>query len=405
MTLKLSNIGQLATYNSETDKVERSEHVEMIVEGSEIAKIGKDLPSTRKEIDAAGCLATPGFVDPHTHPVFAETRHREFEMRSAGKSYLEIAASGGGIKSSVKAVREINEEELARRVEDRMWEFLRLGTTTVEAKSGYGLSTDSELKSLRVLKQVRDKVPIDIVPTFLGAHEFPPEYSTDRSAYVNLICREMIPAVAHQGIAEFCDVFCEKGWFQVDEARRILQVAMEYGLKPRLHADEFENSEGAFLAAELHAFSADHLMCVSEDAIPRMAKGGVVATLLPGTTFFLGHTQYAPARKFLDGGVEVALASDFNPGSSMIQSMAFIMSLACLYLGMTVEETLRAATHGAAKSLGRDDVIGSLETGKQADLVIWNLRDLAEVPYHVGGNHVNWVVKRGIPVVDRHLFS
>ncbi|MEE9167580.1 MAG: imidazolonepropionase [Candidatus Neomarinimicrobiota bacterium] len=401
MTLKLSNIGQLATYNSRLDRVERLENVEMILEGTKIASIGKSLPSAHDEIDVSGCLVTPGFVDAHTHPVFAETREHEFEMRALGKSYKDIAAAGGGIISSVRTLKALDEGELSRRVEGRMWDFLRLGTTTLEAKSGYGLSTESELKSLRVLKRVSESVPVDIVPTFLGAHDFPLEYSDNRSAYVDLVCQEMIPAVADQGIAEFCDVFCEKGWFSLDDSRRILTVGVEYGLKPRLHADEFEDSGAASLAAEMNASSADHLMCVSHDAIALMARHGVVATLLPGTTFFLGRTRYAPARKFLDAGVEVALASDFNPGSSMIQSMGFVLSLACLYLGMSVDEALRAATYGAAKSVGREKVIGSLEPGKQADLIVWTVRNLAEVPYHVDGNRLYRIIKKGVQVAGQ----
>lgn len=401
MALKITHIGQLATYVSATQTVQRLADVEMIIEGDSIAEIGTHLPSAHSELDAGGGLVTPGFVDPHTHPVFADTREHEFEMRAAGKSYRDISEAGGGIKSSVRALREMDEEELVARVESRLRQFLQLGTTTVEAKSGYGLSTDAELKSLRVLKRAAEAVPVEIVPTFLGAHDFPDEYSQNRERYVDLVCQEMIPAVARQGIAEFCDVFCEEGWFSVDDSRRILERAKEYGLKVRIHADEFEDSGGASLAAELGAFSADHLMEVSESGIRRLAESGVVAVLLPGTTFFLGQSSYAPARMLLDEGVEVALASDFNPGSSMIQSMAFIMTLACLFMGMTTDEALRAATYGAARSLGREETVGSLEPGKRADVVVWSLRDASGIPYHVGANRVKTVVKSGILVVDR----
>jgi len=401
MTLKITNIGQLATYNSEIASFERVNNTEIVIEEGCIEQIGEKLPSTHDEIDANGHLVTPGFVDPHTHSVFARTRENEFEMRTAGMTYQDIAASGGGIWSSVKAFREMDEDELIRRVEGRLREFLQFGTTTLEVKSGYGLSTGYELKSFRVMEQAKKEVPIDIVPTFLGAHDFPEEYSENQSGYIDLVCHEMIPAVVEQGIAEFCDVFCEKGWFNVEDSRRILQVARDYGLKLRLHADEFEDSGAASLAAELLAFSADHLMRISDDGIRLLAENGVVAVLLPGTTFFLGETSYAPAGKLLAAGTEIALASDFNPGSSMIQSMAFIMSLACLYMGMTVEEALRAATFGGAKSLDRENIVGSIEPGKQADLIIWNLKELSEIPYRITGNYVEKVIKKGILVVNR----
>jgi len=401
MSLKISNIGQLATYNSQTAVVEKLSDVDIIIEGDYIAQIGERLPSTQKIIDASGHLVTPGFVDSHTHPVFAETRESEFKMRAEGKSYQDIAAAGGGIKSSVKSLRRIDEKELVERVIHRMNEFLELGTTTIEAKSGYGLSTESELKSLRVIEQTQKEVSIDILPTFLGAHDFPEEYSENKSAYVGKICNEMIPAIADQGIAEFCDVFCEEGWFNIEDSRRILGVAKNFGLRPRLHANEFKDSGAALLAAEMQAISADHLMFISDEEIRLLAENGVVAVLLPGTTFFLGRTSYAPARELLESGVEIALATDFNPGSSMIQSMPFIMSLACLFMKMTVEEAFRAATFGGAKSLGREKNIGSLQSGKQADLILWNLKELTEIPYRINGNYIGKVFKNGIQVVGR----
>lgn len=395
MSLKITNIGQLATFNPETGKVEKSAGVEIECQDGLVTSIGSNLPSADKEIDASGSLVTPGFVDCHTHPVFAASRAEEFSQRTAGKTYQEIADAGGGIMSSVRSLRETDEVELVEAVKRRMERFLSLGTTTVEAKSGYGLSTQSELKSLSVLSKVAGEVAVDIVPTFLGAHDFPEDFSDNRGAYVDLICREMIPAVAEQGTAEFCDVFCEDGWFDVESSRRIMTTAREYGMKLRLHADEFKDSGAASLAAELKVLSADHLMHVSREAIARMAKAGVVATLLPGTTFFLAESEYAPARRFMDTGVKVAIATDFNPGSSMIQSMPFVMSLACLYMGMTVAEVFISATYCAAKSLGKEGVVGSLLPGKQADLVLWNLRTLEEIPYHIADNRVLAVVKKG----------
>lgn len=395
MSLKITNIGQLATFNPETGKVEKSAGVEIECQDGLVTSIGSNLPSADKEIDASGSLVTPGFVDCHTHPVFAASRAEEFSQRTAGKTYQEIADAGGGIMSSVRSLRETDEVELVEAVKRRMERFLSLGTTTVEAKSGYGLSTQSELKSLSVLSKVAGEVAVDIVPTFLGAHDFPEDFSDNRGAYVDLICREMIPAVAEQGTAEFCDVFCEDGWFDVESSRRIMTTAREYGMKLRLHADEFKDSGAASLAAELKVLSADHLMHVSREAIARMAQAGVVATLLPGTTFFLAESEYAPARRLMDAGVEVAIATDFNPGSSMMQSMPFVMSLACLYMGMTVAEVFISATYCAAKSLGKEGVVGSLLPGKQADLVLWNLRTLEEIPYHIADNRVLAVVKKG----------
>ena len=399
-TLKIKNIGELVTYNSHLSRLERVSDTEIYIENGVIVAIGEEFGSADHEIDADGALVTPGFVDPHTHPVFSETREYEFEMRVAGKSYREIAEAGGGILTSVRSLREISEEELVKKVVQRMREFLKLGTTTIEAKSGYGLSTESELKSLKVLNIVRESMQWDIVPTFLGAHAFPVEFETDRNAYINLICEEMIPAISEQGIAQFCDVFCEKGWFEVDDTRRILNTAKNYNLGIRMHVDEFVDSGGAVLAAELGATSADHLMHTSDEGIHKMAESGVTAILLPATTFFLGELNYAPARKFINEGVNVALATDFNPGSSMTQSMPFVMTLACLYLGMTVEEAFIGTTYNSARSLNMQDKVGSLEVGKQADLIIWKLKSLSQIPYWFGGNNIICVIKCGERVVD-----
>ena len=401
MTLKVANIGELTTYNSEKKDIIRKTSMDMIIEEGRISEIDKSLPDADEKVDAYGRLVTPGFVDAHTHPVFAKARADEFGMRVSGTSYQEIADQGGGIRASVNALREMPEEKLLELTKRHLEDFLSLGTTTVEAKSGYGLSTKSELKSLVVLSEAADSVAINVVPTFLGAHDFPNEFADNRNGYVDLICDEMIPAVTKQGIAQFCDVFCENGWFDVDSSRRILETGNEHGLKPRLHADEFVDSGAAELAAEVGAFSADHLMHVSDEGIRKMAEADVVAILLPGTTFFLGKQTYAPSRKLIDAGISVALATDFNPGSCTIQSMPFIMSLACLYLSMSVEESFMAATQIAAKSLGRDKSVGSLEVGMEADVVIWDVDRLERIPYHVGGNKVHRVFKSGKEVVYR----
>ncbi len=395
MSQKITNIEKLVTYNSSSKKVVESTNQEILVSDGNIEEIGAEVSNTEKVVDAGGGLVTPGFVDSHTHPVFADVRAEEFAMRAAGKSYQEIAAAGGGILSTVRGVRDASEDVLEESVFSRLEKFLALGTTTVEAKSGYGLSVEDELKSLRALKRAAKRSEVDVVPTFLGAHDFPAEYRHRKDDYVSLVCEEMIPAVAEENLAEQCDVFCENGWFDVGQSRRILEAASEYGLKPRLHADEFEDSGAASLAAELGAASADHLMHVSEEGLEKMREADVVATLLPGTTFFLGKSEYAPARMIIDKGLTIALATDYNPGSSFIQSMSFIIGLACLYLHMTVEEAFTAATFGGAAALRREESIGTIEVGKQADLIIWDVLELSELAYRVGENRVKTIIKSG----------
>jgi len=351
-------------------------------------------------VEADGRVVTPGLVDPHTHAVFAATRESEFAMRVEGRSYEEIAEAGGGIRSSVRALRAAAPEVLldnGRATLDRMLDH---GTTTVEIKSGYGLSLEAELKMLRVISELSDTHAADVVPTFLGAHEFPDEHRDDRDGYVDLIVGEMIPAVAAEKLARFCDVFCEEGVFTVGQSRRVLTAARERGMEPKLHADELHASGGAELAAELGAVSADHLVCVSDEGIAAMAEAGVAAVLLPGTTLSLGKTAFAPARKMIEAGVPVALATDCNPGSSMTESMQIIMSLASMMLRMTPEEVMTAATVNAAAALRADSVLGSLTPGRLCDLVIWDVEDYRAIPYHFGVNLVAGVVKRGELVVS-----
>ena len=393
--LKLTNISQLVSYQSVSDTIQTMSNIEILIEGETIQEIGPTVDNADEIIDCSGRLVTPGFVDPHTHPVFYKGREEEYTMRLAGASYQEIAENGGGILSSIKDVRNASEDELVERVKKRMTRFIKLGTTTVEAKSGYGLDTESELKSLRVLNRVNRDHPIDIIPTFLGAHAFPPEFSDDPDGYVDLLCDEMIPAVGEQGIAQYCDVFCEKGYFSVEQSRRILETGKTYGLIPRLHADEFEDSGAAELAAEVGAVSADHLMAVSNAGISALKNGAVTATLLPGTTFFLGKQSYAPAEKLREAGIPIALATDFNPGSSHLQSIPLIISLACSYLKLSVEEAFRAATWQSAITLNVHHKVGSLEVGKNADLVIWDLERLIEIPYFTSDVPIYKVIKSG----------
>ncbi|MGB8656943.1 MAG: imidazolonepropionase [Candidatus Zixiibacteriota bacterium] len=348
-----------------------------------------------KAIDAKDKVILPGFVDCHTHPVFAGTREEEFEMRIKGRTYQEIAASGGGIRSSVKALRSKSKEELIQSATPRLNRMLSFGTTTIEAKSGYGLSLDDEIKMLEVIKELNKIHPIDLIPTFLGAHEVPEEYKHKRSEYIKLITEKMIPEVAGRKLAVFCDVFCERGVFDIEESRKILTVAKRYGLKLKLHADQLSPLGGAKLAAELGAVSADHLEFIEDEGIQMMKEVGVIGVLLPGACFGLGMKEYPPARKMIDEGLAVALATDLNPGSSMTESMPIILSLACLMMKMTPAEAVTASTINSAYAVDKANEVGSIEVGKKADLVIWNVQDYKEIPYHYGVNLVDQVVKDG----------
>jgi imidazolonepropionase len=357
------------------------------------------LPSART-LDAQGGTVIPGFVDSHTHLVFAGSRHDEFERRLKGESYLQIAASGGGIRSSMRHTREASEDELARLARLRLDRMLRHGTTTVECKSGYGLATEHELKQIRALARAAEGHPVETVGTFLGAHEFPPEFAADREGYVDLLVEEMIPAVAETGLCAYCDVFCERGVYSVQQARRVLLAARDAGLGLRLHADEFAPSGAAELAVELGAASADHLSAVSPEGIRALAGSTTIGTILPGTTFSC-RIPPADARRLVDEGVALAIATDLNPGSSAIESMGVVVGLACLHAGLLPSEALVAATINAAWSIGRADRVGSLAPGKQADLVILDVPDWRCVPYRFGTDHVRTVLKRGNAVFER----
>ena len=387
----LKNIGCLVTANA--DGLASFENTSILIENGKIAAIGEG--QSENAIDCGGKMVTCGFVDSHTHPVFLDNRDEEYAMRLAGVTYEKIAEKGGGIVSSVEGVRNASEDELIDKVSQRMDRFIAGGTTTIEAKSGYGLDTESELKSLSVINKVHKSHAIDLIPTFMGGHAFPQEYSDDHDGYVNLICNEMIPAVAAQGIAVFNDVFCEEGYFTVAQSKRILETGKKYGLKPRLHADEFVDSGAAELAGEVGAISADHLMAVSADGINALVENNVISTLLPGTTFFLGKSTYAPARELINSGITLSLATDFNPGSCYIQSMPFIMTLACMHLGMTVEESFQAVTYYSAKALELEDKIGSIEVGKSADLIVWGISSLLDIPYYVSNHPIRYVMKNG----------
>lgn len=319
-------------------------------------------------VHGRGRSLVPGFVDPHTHPIFAGDRRDELRLRLGGAGYADIAAAGGGILSTVRATRAATEEELASQTTARLMAMLRAGTTTCEAKSGYGLTTDSEVRALRVLRHLDDTLPIDIVATFMGAHEVPPEFRSAQSDYVRLVIDEMIPRTAD--LAEWCDVFCDRGFFTPDESRAILEAGAAAGLKPRIHADELASSGGSLVAEAVGARSADHLVYVDAEGIAALARGGVVATLLPCAAFYLKLGRFAPARELIAAAVPVALATDVNPGGGFSTSMPFAMTLGCFGMGLTFEEALTAGTLNAAFAIDRHERAGSLEPGKLMDAVL-----------------------------------
>ena len=347
------------------------------------AEMGARIPRKAVVVDAEGRCVTPGFVDAHTHLVFAGSRAAEFEQRLAGATYQQIAASGGGIRRTVTLTRAASEDELlaiARRHRDWM---LRTGTTTIEAKSGYGLDPATELRILRVLARLNESGPVRIVSTLLAAHTVPPEYQHHREEYIRGIVEEIIPEVARHNLAQYCDAFCDDHAFTVEESRAVLTAAGAHGLGLRIHAEQFRPGTGADLAAELGAATADHLETVTEESIERLRAAGVQPVLLPGSVFALGRTDYPPAKTMIEHGLAVVLATDFNPGTSPIASMPFILSLACLQMGMLPSEALAAVTINAAWSLGLGDVTGSVETGKQADLLIHEFSDYRELAYYI----------------------
>jgi imidazolonepropionase len=373
----------------------------LAVESGKIAWMGpsadlqlSDYPEA-EWIDAQGEIILPGFVDSHTHPIFAGNRADEFELRLQGATYLEIAERGGGIRKTVEATRHASEAELYELAKQRLLTMLSFGVTTVEAKSGYGLDWESELKSLRVIQRLRADLPMTLCATYMGAHDIPPEYKANPATYVDKICQEQIPAVAQAGLAEFCDVFCEAGYFTVAQTRQILETARHHGLKLKVHAEEFCDFGGALLAGKMRAVSVDHLLHLSDEGIAALKQGGTVATLLPGTAFYLRLKDYAPARKILDAGVPVALATDFNPGSCMSENLQLVMTLACLQMGMTPAEVIRGVTLSGAMALDRHHDRGSLTVGKRADLALFRVSSYNELLYHFGVNHLHEVFVAG----------
>ena len=420
LSLLLYNIGHLATPQSQQGttvhrnkahrlsgasmgKIHTDNNVAILIENGIITRIG-DSASLEREIradkrfDAKGMAALPGFVDSHTHTIFGGNRANEFAMRSAGKTYQDIAAAGGGILSTMNATRNATHEELVAIGRKRLDAMLRHGTTTVEIKSGYGLDIASELKILEVIHELAQTHPITIVPTFLGAHAFPPEFLDKRDQYIDLVCQEMLPIVKERGLAVFCDIFCEQNYFSVEQSEHILNTARELGFALKLHADQLSASGASELGVRLGAVSVDHLECTTERGVRAIASSATIATALPGASLFLNH-PYPPVRDIINAGAAVALATDFNPGSSMTFSIPMMMTLAATQMRMTPEEALTASTLNGAAALCLAHERGSLEVGKRADILLSEVSHFYEISYHFGMNHIAHVIKDGKVIV------
>ncbi|WP_267163540.1 imidazolonepropionase [Halovenus salina] len=397
--LLVHDIAELAV-GPGVDGLETVEHGALAVDDGTVVALGdseevrSEHEDARRTIDASGQTVLPGFVDPHTHALFTGDRSDEFVARIEGKSYTEIADAGGGIPVTVESVREATDEELLEALLTQLDVMLEHGTTTAEVKSGYGLDTETELRMLKVIAEADERHPVDLVPTFMGAHAVPEGSTTDD--YVDSVIEEQLPAVAEQGIAVFCDVFCEEGVFDVTQSRRILAAGRDHGLEPKIHAEEFTRIGGAQLAADLGAVSADHLLSANEDDAKALAEAGVVPTLLPATAFSLGE-PYADPEPFLDAGAPVALGTDLNP-SCFVHNMGTVVSLACLEMGMRPSQAVLGATAHAASALDREDA-GTLSEGTPADFAIFDLPSVTHVPANAGTNRVETVVKDGEPVV------
>ena len=414
--LIIKNIGQLLTLAGDTPKRGGEMSNLAIIENAAIAsKNGKiisvgredkvieeiNLLKDSKKIDANHKVVIPGLIDCHTHLVFSGSREDEFYLRIEGKNYLNILKGGSGILSTVDKVRKASFENLIKNGIKVLNDMLSFGTTTVEIKSGYGLSIKDEIKILEVIKKLNGEHPIDVVPTFLGAHAFPREYKNKKEDYVNLIIEEMLPVVKEKNLAKFCDVFCGKGVFNLEQTEEILKVAKKLGFKLKIHADQLGYNGGAELAAKMNAISASHLEYISDEGINMMKQKNVIAELLPGSVFFMGKNNYAPAKKMINNDIALTLATNYNPGTCAIKSLPIIMTLACIYMGMSAEEVITATTINAACALDLQYDVGSIEVGKKSDMVIWDVNNYKQIPYYLGLNLVEKVIKNGTIVFEK----
>ncbi|MFF2178975.1 imidazolonepropionase [Lysinibacillus sp. NPDC058147] len=417
MTILIKNANEVITLKSAVQGPRTKEQMRdiavvengsVLMEGNSIIAVGSiaqleadfpDLVKVAEVIDASDKIVMPGLVDCHTHLVHGGTREQEFNMRLNGATYMEIMNAGGGIHATTNRTRETSFGDLYGKTMSHLDVFLKHGVTTVEAKSGYGLDWETEKKQLEVAKELQATHDIDVVSTFMGAHAVPRDYKGREDEFVDVVIHDMLPKVAELNLAEFNDVFCEKGVFTPEQSRRILEAGKALGLTPKIHADEIEPYKGAELAAEVGAISAEHLLVASDEGIQKMAEAGTIAVLLPGTAFFL-RAPFARGRLMIDEGVPVAISTDFNPGSSPTMSLPFIMNLACMHMGMTLEEVLTATTINAACALNRGHQIGSLEAGKQADVIILDVANYKQLQYFYGMNHTNTVIKNGQVVVQ-----
>ena len=404
MITKIYNIKSFITYDTSIKDVVIKKPDSILLKDNQIYKINYNNNDDKidNQIDAKNNIITPGFIDSHTHMIFSSHRANDFSKRISGKTYLDIAKSGGGIKSSINSLRNSSKDELFNKCKKQISYFIKNGTTTVEAKSGYGLTLQDEIKSLEVIQELNDLTDIDLVPTFMGAHDFPNEIK-EKSSYVDLICNEMIPEISSKKLAEFCDVFCENGYFDHKQTLKIAESAKKYDLKMKLHADEFEDSNAAYLAGEIKAISADHLMKSNLNGLKNMAKNNVIATLLPATTLFLGMNTYANGRRMIESGCEVAIASDYNPGSSTIYSLPLVMALSCLYCGLSINEAFKAITYNAAKSISRENSIGLIKEGYSADILFWDIDNINEIPYWFNSDRLSAVMKKGKLILENNI--
>ncbi len=420
MTILIKNANEVITLKNnvrgprtkeQMQEIAIVENGSVLIEEDRIVAVGAleqlevDFPELVKKattIDASGKVVMPGLVDCHTHLVHGGTREEEFNMRLNGSTYMEIMNAGGGIHATTKRTRETSFDDLYEKTRKHLDIFLKHGVTTVEAKSGYGLDWETEKKQLEVAKKLQATHDMDVISTFMGAHAVPRDYKGREDEFVDVLIHEMLPKVAELELAEFNDVFCEKGVFTPEQSERILEAGKDLGLTPKIHADEIEPYKGAELAAEVGAISAEHLLVASDEGIQKMAEAGTIAVLLPGTAFFL-RAPFARGRLMIDEGVPVAISTDFNPGSSPTMSLPFIMNLACMHLGMTLEEVLTATTINAAHAVNRGEQIGSLEVDKKADVIILDVANYKQLQYFYGMNHTNTVIKNGQVVVQNGI--